>query len=66
MNEEVKNIETYIALRTWAGSCNFCTLEDYERVLVVRSSNEFRGTSIRLCPTCQRELSKALKAVLER
>lgn len=63
---EEKNVETYTALKTWAGSCNLCTLNDYERVLVVRSSNESRNLNIRLCPTCQRELLEALKEAMGR
>lgn len=60
--EEIKNIEIYTALRTWAGSCNFCTLDDYDRVMVLKSRDEYRGMAIRLCPTCQRELLEILKS----
>ncbi len=66
ITEEIRNVETYWAMRTWAGSCNFCTLDDYERVMIVRSSNESRNLNIRFCPTCARELLGALSSELAR
>lgn len=62
--EETKNIETYTTMRTQAGSCNFCTsTKGYLYVLVIRSTNESRNLSIRLCPTCQRELLETLTSL---